>query len=99
MTFSVDPHQVHTLAGSINGLVDDADAAAGYSREYLGIGYNTGRMFFSVVETATTVREALLSNYQTLARLADQSGTELTRAANQYQHTDQSAAARLDATY
>ncbi|HEV8571180.1 MAG TPA: type VII secretion target [Actinoplanes sp.] len=99
MSFTVEPHAVSSFATTIGGLTDDADAAAGYTREHLGIGYDTGRMFFTVVETATTVREALVTNYQALAKLVDRSEQELARAAQQYQHTDQAAAARLDATY
>jgi Excreted virulence factor EspC, type VII ESX diderm len=99
MSFTVEPHAVGSFAATIGGLTDDADAATGYTREHLGIGYDTGRMFFTVVETATTVREALVTNYQALAKLVDQSEQELARAAQQYQRTDHATAARLDATY
>ncbi|MGX6601768.1 type VII secretion target [Micromonosporaceae bacterium Da 78-11] len=99
MTFTVEPDAVHSFAATVGGLSDDADAAVGYSREYLGIGYDKGRMFATVVETATTVREALVANYQALAKLADRSGLELDRAAKQYRETDRAAAGRIDATY
>jgi excreted virulence factor EspC (type VII ESX diderm) len=99
MTFTVEPDAVRSFAATVEGLTDDADAAVGYSRDYLGIGYDAGRMFATVVETATTVREALVANYQALARLADQSGQELDRAAKQYRDTDQAAAGRIDASY
>jgi Excreted virulence factor EspC, type VII ESX diderm len=99
MSFTVEPHAVTSFAAAIGDLTDDADAAVNYSREHLGIGYDTGRMFFTVVETATTVREALISNYRALAKLVNQSEQELSRAAQQYLHTDRAAAARVDATY
>jgi hypothetical protein len=99
MSFTVDHHAVRSFGTDVGGLTDDADAATGYSREYLGIGYNDGRMFATVVETATTVREALVSNYQALARLVDQSEQELVRAANGYRDTDRQTAARVDGTY
>ncbi|MGK5681326.1 type VII secretion target [Actinoplanes sp. URMC 104] len=99
MSFKAEPERVQAFASTITDLVDDADRAVNYSRNYLGIGYNEGRMFATVVETATAVREALLTNYQALAKLADQSGQELDRAARDYHATDQDAARRIDATY
>jgi uncharacterized protein YukE len=99
MSFAVDPNAVRAFAGTIRGLSDDADAATTYTNEHLDIGYDKGRMFFTVVETATSVREALLENYRALAKLVDQSEQELTKAANQYRDTDHAAAARVDATY
>lgn len=56
-------------------------------------------MFFTVVQKADEVRDALTANYQALARLADGSSREITKAADYYRDTDQAAAARLDATY
>lgn len=99
MTFSVDHNAVRGFAKTVGGLTDDADSAVSYSRDHLGIGYDKGRMFFTVVETATTVREALLANYHGLAKLVDQAEQELNKAANQYRDTDHAAAARVDATY
>lgn len=99
MSFTVNHDAVRTFAGTVGGLTDDADKAVGYAREHLGIGYAEGRMFATVVETATSVREALEANYTALARLVDTSEQELTRAANQYRDTDQAAAAQVDATY
>jgi hypothetical protein len=99
MSFTVDHNAVQGFAHTMGGLVDDADAAVGYSREHLGIGYDKGRMFFTVVETATTVREALLANYQALAQLADQAEQELTKTAGMYRDTDTASAARVDAAY
>jgi hypothetical protein len=90
---------IRTFAGTVGGLTDDADQAVGYTREWLGIGYSEGRMFATVVETATSVREALVANYSALAKLVDASEQQLTAAANQYRDTDQAAAARVDATY
>jgi len=99
MSFTVHPDAVRGFADTISGLTDDADTAASYSRDHLGIGYSKGRMFFTVVETATSVRDALLANYRGLAKLADQGGQELAKAAKQYHDTDHAAAARVDATY
>jgi len=99
MSFTVDHNAVRGFATTVGALVDDADAAVGYSRDYLGIGYDEGRMFFTVVETATTVREALIENYRSLAKLADQAEQELAKTAAMYRDTDTQAAARVDATY
>lgn len=99
MSFTVDPNAIRGFARAIGGLTDDADAAASYTREHLGIGYDKGRMFFTVVETATSVREALLENYRALGKLIDASEQELAKAARDYSTTDDTAAARVDATY
>lgn len=99
MSFTANHDEIRTFAGVIGGLTDDADQAVGYTREWLGIGYAEGRMFATVVETATDVREALVANYTALAKLVDAAEQELTKAANQYRDTDQAAAARVDATY
>jgi hypothetical protein len=99
VSFTVNHEAVRGFAQTIGGLTDDADQAVGYTRDALGIGYAEGRMFATVVETATSVREALVDNYTALAKLVDASEQELTRAANQYRDTDQAAAARVDATY
>jgi hypothetical protein len=99
VSFTANHGAIRGFAAAIGGLTDDADRAVGYTREHLGIGYADGRMFATVVETATNVREALVANYTALARLADASEQELTRAANQYRDTDEAAAARVDATY
>jgi hypothetical protein len=56
-------------------------------------------MFFTVVEKATEVRDALTDNYKLLARFAEQSGDEVAKAADMYRDTDQAAAGSADATY
>jgi hypothetical protein len=99
VSFAANHDAIRSFAGAIGGLTDDADQAVSYTHEHLGIGYAKGRMFATVVETATSVREALVANYTALAKLADASERELTKAANQYRDTDETAAARADATY
>jgi hypothetical protein len=99
VSFTVNHESVRSFAGTLGDLTDDADRAVGYAREHLGIGYAEGRMFATVVETATNVREALTANYTALAKLMDASEQQLTKAANQYRDTDQAAASRVDATY
>lgn len=99
MSFRAHEDAIRHFAGTIGGLTDDAGKAVNYTREALGIGYSEGRMFATVVETATSVREALVDNYTALAKLVDAAEQELTKAANDYRDTDQAAAARVDATY
>jgi hypothetical protein len=99
VSFVANHDSIRRFARVIGGLTDDAGQAVNYSRDWLGIGYSEGRMFATVVETATSVREALVANYSALAKLTDASEQQLTAAANQYRHTDQTAAARVDATY
>lgn len=99
MGFTAHQDGIRRFGQLIGDLTDDADRAAGYARDHLSIGYREGRMFFTVVQKANEVRDALTSNYQHLARLADGSAQELTKAANYYRDTDHAAAARMDATY
>jgi len=99
MSFSADHEAIRRFGQTLAGLTDDADRANLYAKDALGIGYDAGRMFFTVVETATTVREALTANYTQLAKLIDASATEVDKTANGYRDTDHAAAARLDATY
>jgi hypothetical protein len=99
VSFTADQDGIRRLGQIVGDLTDDADRAVGYSREHLSISYNEGRMFFTVVQKANEVREALVANYQHLARLADGSSQEVTKAANYYRDTDQATAARMDATY
>src|SRR3954464_4708165 len=82
MQFHADHDAIRQFGHTVRGLADDADTAVGYTREHLGIGYDEGRMFFTVVEKATEVRDALMNNYQLLAKFADQSGAEVVKAAD-----------------
>lgn len=99
MGFTAGHEAIRRLGQVVGDLTDDADRAVGYAREHLSISYNEGRMFFTVVQKSNEVREALVANYQHLAKLADGSSQEVTKAANYYRDTDQAAAARMDATY
>ncbi|RZU52223.1 hypothetical protein EV385_4070 [Krasilnikovia cinnamomea] len=99
MSFSADDEAIRRFGETLAGLTDDASRADGYARDALSIGYNDGRMFFTVVETATTVRETLTAQYKQLAKLIDASAIEIDKTANSYRDTDQASAARLDATY
>src|SRR5690349_16532275 len=73
MSFKADQQAIRGFGGQIDSLTDDADAAVSYVRNHLGIGYDKGRMFFTVVESATTVRDALMANYKQLSKLATES--------------------------
>lgn len=99
MSFSADHAAIHGFGEALAGLIDDADRADSYARDALGIGYDQGRMFATVVETATSVREALTANYRHLARLIDASASQVDKAAKNYRDTDRDAAIRMDATY
>lgn len=99
MSFSADHEAIRRFGQVLAGLTDDADRANSYAKDALGIGYNDGRMFFTVVETATTVREALTANYGHLAKLVDASALEVDKTATSYRDTDHAAAARVDASY
>ncbi len=99
MAFEAEHARIKAFATHTSGLSDDADEAVRYVEKHLGIGYDKGRMFFTVVETAETVRNALKSNYMHLSEVAQKSGTELGKAAEFYRTTDEASAERLDGTY
>lgn len=99
MSFHANHAQIKAFGGHVKGLSDDAEAAISYVNKHLSIGYDEGRMFVTVVECAESVREALRENYKHLSEVAQNSGTELEKAATYYQTTDRAAAARVDATY
>jgi hypothetical protein len=99
VTFEAEHERIKSFATHVNGLSDDADEAVRYVEKHLGIGYDKGRMFFTVVETAETVRNTLKENYKHLSEVAQKSGTELSKAAAFYRTTDTASAERLDATY
>jgi hypothetical protein len=90
--FTVHDGAVRRFGETVGDLTDDADMAESYVRRYLDIDYTEGRMFFTVVQKANEVRDALVANYQHLARLADQSSREIDRAAAYYERTDRAAA-------
>jgi hypothetical protein len=99
VSFAADQAAIRRFGHTVGDLVDDADAAVNYAREHLSIGYREGRMFFTVVQKANEVRDALTANYQALARLADGPSREIGKAADYYQATDRNVAARVDATH
>jgi hypothetical protein len=99
MGFKADHEAIRQFGRTVGDLTDDADRANSYARDHLGIGYKKGRMFFTVVEKATEVRDALTDNYRRLARIVDGSADELAKAADLYRDTDATAAARADGAY
>lgn len=99
MSFKADPPSIRDFGSAIGELADDADQARRYAEQWLGIGYSEGRIFATVVEQATAVREALVENYQKLQTLVETSREELTRAADHYDQTDFSVLERMDSTY
>lgn len=99
MTYEADHERIRQFSNSLKDLTDDADAAFYYVKDHLSIGYDEGRMFFTFVETADQVRDALEANYKHLSTLISSSSTELAKAADFYKKTDVAAAERLDRTY
>jgi hypothetical protein len=99
VSFEVEHVEVNRFGTTVGDLADDAGMAVGYATGQLGIGYAEGRMFATVVEKATEVREAMERNYGTLKTLVTTAGQELTKAATYYQNTDHAEAARIDRTY
>lgn len=99
MGFKADPEDIHRFGTNVSGLSSDAAQARTYAQTWLDIGYADARMFATVVETATAVREILLPNYERLEDLVSTSGDELQSAADYYRETDQEVLERLDRTY
>lgn len=98
-SFKADHESIAEFGRVVGGLTTDATAAATYVGKWLDIGYAEGRMFVSVVEKATEVREALLDNYRKLETVVSSSADEVAKTARLYRETDRAEAERLDRTY
>ncbi|MGQ0774597.1 MAG: type VII secretion target [Pseudonocardiales bacterium] len=98
-SFKADHVSIAEFGRLVGGLTTDSTAAVTYVGRWLDIGYAEGRMFASVVEKATEVREALRSNYQKLETVVSSSSDEITKTARLYRETDRAEAERLDRTY
>jgi hypothetical protein len=99
LSFKADHTGIRELGTAVGDLTDDADAAARYVQQHLGIGYAEGRMFVTVVESVSNAREQLQQLYSRLNTLTSASAQEVNKAAHFYQTTDTAAAERLDRTY
>lgn len=99
MTFTVYPDDVEGYVGALTDLAPQAQQAQQYLGDHLDIGFAQGRMFASVVATASEVRAELAPNYASLQRLTTDAAAELTKAVAFYRATDTTAATRLDAGY
>lgn len=99
MGFKADTEQIREFGATVTDLSTDAEQARQYADTWLGIGYGTARMFATVVEQATAVREILVDNYRKLETLASTSGQELAAAADHYDETDFAELERMDRLY
>jgi hypothetical protein len=99
MSFTADHDAIARFGHTLTALTDDADRAVGYADDALTINDRASGMFFTVMQTAASVREALTANYRHLAKIIDASAVETGKAADSYRDADQSSASRLDATY
>lgn len=99
MPFKADPQGIREFGDTVGGLTDDANAAVRYAQQWLDLGYAEGRMFLTVVQAATDVRQALERLYGRLGTLTAASATELGKAAHYYETTDAAAAERMDRAY
>lgn len=98
-SFKADHASIAEFGRLLGGLKTDSTAAVTYVGTWLDIGYAEGRMFASVVEKATEVREALLDNYRKLETVVSSSSDEIAKTARLYRETDSAEAERLDRTY
>ncbi|MGH3798895.1 MAG: hypothetical protein ACRDTD_01960 [Pseudonocardiaceae bacterium] len=98
-SFKADHESIAEFGRLVGRLKTDATAAATYVGKWLDFGYAEGRMFASVVERATEIREALLDNYRKLETVMSSSSDEVAKTARLYRETDRAEAERLDRTY
>ncbi|MGB6163586.1 MAG: hypothetical protein WCF33_24305 [Pseudonocardiaceae bacterium] len=98
-SFRVDHERIAEFGRLVGDLKTDSTAAVTYVDKWLDIGYAEGRMFASVVEKATEVREALLANYRKLETVVSSSSDEIAKTAKLYRETDRAEAGRLDRAY
>jgi hypothetical protein len=99
MSFTADHEAIRQFGLTLAGLTDDADRASGYANSALDIDDRSSGMFFTVMQTAASVSDALTANYRHLAKIVDASAIEVGKVIEGYRESDQSAAGRLDATY
>lgn len=77
--FKAVPASIRAFGAAVGDLAGEAESARQYATQWLGIGYAEARMFATVVEHATAVRDALDDNYRRLKELAEAAGVELAR--------------------
>jgi len=97
--FKAVPASIRAFGAAVGDLAGEAESARQYATQWLGIGYAEARMFATVVEHATAVRDALDDNYRRLKELAEAAGVELAKAADFYEETDLAEQERLDRLY
>ena len=97
--FKAVPASIRDFGTAVGDLAPETEQAKQYANQWLGIGYAEARMFATVVEQATEVREALAENYRRMQELAEAAGIELARAADHYEETDVAEQERLDSLY
>ncbi|MCW2776999.1 MAG: hypothetical protein JWN17_724 [Frankiales bacterium] len=96
MSFRVQPAVLRSTAHRLEGLGRQADEAGEYAEAVVVEGEGAG-MFLNIVGTSRRTSEAVTASLRHLARLAEESGRQLVRTAEHYEHTDRARAAHLDA--
>ncbi len=99
MSFSVEPDYVRAFARKLEFLGAEAPEAASYVGQHLDIGYSEARLFATIANACRDAREALEANYKGLEQLANESATEVAKAATMYEAIDEREARRLDSLY
>ncbi|WP_016701560.1 type VII secretion target [Actinoalloteichus spitiensis] len=99
MGFEARTDSIRSFADRVDGLGQDVPNATSYINTHLDIGYADARLFATIAAACDSAREALLTSYEHLRSISEESAAELRGAATMYDDTDEDEARRLDATY
>ncbi|MFD4369385.1 type VII secretion target [Rhodococcus sp. NPDC058521] len=95
----VDPAALDAFATSLSELSAQAKEATDFLEKHVSTGAGDGRIFLTIDSTISDMRALLVANTDGIAKLAGESGQEITRAAGHYRSTDLGNASQLDRTY
>ncbi|OLE30796.1 MAG: hypothetical protein AUG44_00375 [Actinobacteria bacterium 13_1_20CM_3_71_11] len=99
MSFSVDPAALRTFASTLGSESDASRTAKNYVTQHGRMSWHDQGAWNMLWDAHGDFVTALGQRLQHLCDLLDGGAAELDRAADFYTKTDQSAAARTDATY
>lgn len=99
MTLEVDPTEVRVFAQQLAAAREAAEGALSYVKKHGTFDWHKTGAMGVVFPGHRDYMAALTGMLQHLVDLADSSQQTLEKIADQYEHTDHAAAAKLDASY
>ena len=99
MTFQVEPAALRTYGRQLGGDAQDADAAGSYIRKYATFGWHQEGMINKLHEAHDTFVGEVSAALAHLKESLEKASAQMSAAASYYEHTDATAAGRIDASY